>query len=55
MARGYRRKRWDRSWQIVYDVPRAPTAGGANCFETVHGNNQYVLTSGEATPRTPAG
>ena len=31
-------------------MPRAPTAGGANCFETVHGNNQYVLTSGEATP-----
>ena len=30
MARGYIRKRGDRSWQIVYDVPRAPTAGAAS-------------------------
>lgn len=42
MARGYLRKRGDRSWQIVYDVPRAADGKRRQRFETVHGNKRQA-------------
>ena len=38
MARGYIRKRGERSWQLVYDVPRGANGKRQQRYETVYGN-----------------
>ena len=42
MARGSIRKRGKNTWQLVYDVPRAPDGSRQQRYETVHGTKRQA-------------
>ena len=56
MARGYIRKRGDRSWQLVYDVPRGADGKRRQKYETVRGTKRQAearLAEVLGTPSPP--
>ena len=42
MARGYICKRGERSWQLVYDIPRGANGKRQQRYETVNGNKRQA-------------